>query len=87
VRGASPRERAPIHRPEAFLAPSDSRLWRILALLRRGMPAERIRGVTGISAWFLWEFERAIALEHEVRRYGARMADPRDEEAAILCRR
>jgi len=67
-----------------FLAPSDSRLWRILALLRRGMPAERIRGVTGISAWFLWEFERAIALEHEVRRYGARMADPRDEEAAIL---
>jgi carbamoyl-phosphate synthase large subunit len=67
-----------------FLAPSDSRLWRILALLRRGMPAERIRGVTGISAWFLWEFERAIALEHEVRRYGTRMADPRDDEAATL---
>jgi len=67
-----------------FLAPSDSRLWRILALLRRGMPAERIRGVTGISAWFLWEFERAIALEHEVRRFGARMADAADEEAATL---
>jgi carbamoyl-phosphate synthase large subunit len=67
-----------------FLAPSDSRLWRILALLRRGMPAERIRGVTGISAWFLWEFERAIALEHEVRRFGARMADATDEEAATL---
>jgi len=67
-----------------FLAPSDSRLWRILALLRRGMPAERIRGVTGISAWFLWEFERAIALEREVRRYGARIAEPRDDEAATL---
>jgi len=67
-----------------FLAPSDSRFWRILALLRRGMPAETIRGVTGISAWFLWEFERAIALEREVRAFGARMADPRDEEAAAL---
>jgi carbamoyl-phosphate synthase large subunit len=67
-----------------FLAPSDSRLWRILALLRRGMPAERIRGVTGMSAWFLWEFERAIALEREVRRFGARIAEPRDVEAATL---
>jgi carbamoyl-phosphate synthase large subunit len=67
-----------------FLAPSDSRFWRILALLRRGMPAETIRGVTGISAWFLWEFERAIALEREVRAFGARIADPRDEEAAAL---
>jgi carbamoyl-phosphate synthase large subunit len=67
-----------------FLAPSDSRLWRILALLRRGMPAERIRGVTGISAWFLWEFERAIALEREVRKIGARIAEPRDDEAATL---
>ena len=67
-----------------FLAPSDSRLWRILALLRRGMPAETIRGVTGISPWFLRELERAIALEREVRKYGARIADPRDEEAATL---
>ena len=67
-----------------FLAPSDTRLWRILALLRRGMPAETIRGVTGISAWFLWEFERAIALEREVRKAGTRIADPADEEAATL---
>jgi carbamoyl-phosphate synthase large subunit len=67
-----------------FLAPSDSRLWRILALLRRGMPAERIRGVTGISAWFLSEFERAIALEREVRKAGLRITEPRDEEAATL---
>ena len=67
-----------------FLAPSDSRLWRILALLRRGMPAETIRGATGISAWFLWEFERMIALEREVRRMGPRIAEPRDDEAATL---
>ena len=68
-----------------FLAPSDSRLWRILALLRRGMPAERIRGVTGISSWFLWEFERAIALEREVRARWARASpSPADDEAATL---
>jgi carbamoyl-phosphate synthase large subunit len=67
-----------------FLAPSDSRLWRILALLRRGMPAETIRGVTGISSWFLWEFERAMRLEHDVRAMGKRIADPADDEAATL---
>jgi carbamoyl-phosphate synthase large subunit len=67
-----------------FLAPSDSRMWRILALLRRGMPAETIRGVTGISPWFLWEFERVIALEREVRKMGPRIADPRDAEAGTL---
>jgi carbamoyl-phosphate synthase large subunit len=67
-----------------FLGPSDSRLWRILALLRRGMPAETIRGATGISAWFLWELERAMALEHDVRKAGARIADPTDADAAEL---
>ncbi len=67
-----------------FLAPSDSRMWRIFALLRRGMPAERIRGVTGISSWFLWEFERAIALEREVRKTGARIADAKDTGAGTL---
>jgi carbamoyl-phosphate synthase large subunit len=67
-----------------FLAPSDTRLWRVLALLRRGMPAEAIQRVTGISLWFLLELERAIALEHEVRAFGARIADPRDDEAATL---
>ena len=67
-----------------FLAPSDTRFWRILALLRRGMPAETIRGVTGITPWFLYEFERAIGLEREVRRFGRRIAEPRDGEAATL---
>ncbi len=67
-----------------FLAPSDTRMWRILALLRRGMPAETIRGVTGITPWFLSEFGRAIGLEREVRRLGARISDSGDEEAATL---
>ncbi|CAN5702620.1 hypothetical protein BH23CHL8_BH23CHL8_19500 [soil metagenome] len=35
-----------------FLQPSDSRLWRLLALLRRGVPAAELQRVTGISAWF-----------------------------------
>ena len=67
-----------------FLAPSDSRLWRILALLRRGMPAETIRGATGITSWFLSEFERAIALEGDVRKMGPRIADAADAEAGTL---
>jgi carbamoyl-phosphate synthase large subunit len=65
-----------------FLAPSDTRLWRILALMRRGMPPETIRGVTGISPWFLLELERAIGLEREMRVFGPRVADAADEEAA-----
>ena len=32
-----------------FLAPSDSRLWRILGLLRRGVPEASIQAVTGIA--------------------------------------
>jgi carbamoyl-phosphate synthase large subunit len=67
-----------------FLTPSDSRLWRILALLRRGMSPQTIQEVTGISLWFLLQLEQAIALEHEVRAFGARIADPRDAEAATL---
>ena len=36
-----------------FLEPSDSRLWRILGLMRRGVPEAVIREATGIAAWFL----------------------------------
>ena len=32
-----------------FLEPSDSRLWRVLGLLRRGVPQETVRRATGIS--------------------------------------
>jgi carbamoyl-phosphate synthase large subunit len=67
-----------------FLAPSDSRLWRLLGLLRRGVPEAVIGEATGISAWFLAEMGRNIALEAEVTAAGARLADPSDAEAATL---
>jgi len=67
-----------------FLAPSDSRLWRILGLLRRGVPEVTIQQVTGIASWFLAEMGRNVGLELEVRAIRGRLADPRDAEAATL---
>ncbi|HEU4920334.1 MAG TPA: carbamoyl-phosphate synthase large subunit [Candidatus Limnocylindrales bacterium] len=67
-----------------FLEPSDSRLWRLLGLLRRGVPEATIQAVTGIAPWFLSEMGRNVALEAAVRDAGARLADPRDGEAATL---
>jgi carbamoyl-phosphate synthase large subunit len=67
-----------------FLAPSDSRLWRVLALLRRRVTQERIGGATGIAPWFLAELGRNVALEAEVAATGARIASPEDEPAMRL---
>ncbi len=67
-----------------FLEPSDSRLWRILGLLRRGVPQEVVRSTTGIAPWFLAEMGRNVTLERDVRATGARLADPDDPEAAAL---
>ncbi len=67
-----------------FLVPSDSRLWRVLGLLRRGVPQEVVRRVTGINAWFLAEMGRSIELEADVRAMGARLADPDDADGAAL---
>jgi carbamoyl-phosphate synthase large subunit len=67
-----------------FLAPSDNRLWRILALLRRGVPEAAIGGATGIAPWFVAELGRLVALEAEVRRFGARIAEPDDAAAMEL---
>ena len=67
-----------------FLAPSDSRLWRLLGLLRRGVPEAVVREATGISPWFLAEMGRNVALEAEVAAAGARIADPADVVAATL---
>ncbi len=53
-----------------FLAPSDSRLWRILALLRRGLPETAIVTATGINPWFVAELGRSIALEGRLRAAG-----------------
>ena len=67
-----------------FVEPSDSRLWRVLGLLRRGVPQEVVRRATGISAWFLAEMGRNVALEAAVREMGLRLVDPEDAEAASL---
>ena len=67
-----------------FLAPSDSRLWRLLGLLRRGVPEFTIQEATGIAPWFLAEMGRNVALELEVRAFAVRLADPTDAEAATL---
>ncbi|HET7727083.1 MAG TPA: carbamoyl-phosphate synthase large subunit [Candidatus Limnocylindrales bacterium] len=67
-----------------FLEPSDSRLWRVLGLLRRGVPGATIQEATGIAPWFLAEMERNVRLEHDVRAIGPRLADPTDPEAATL---
>ena len=67
-----------------FLTPSDSRLWRLLGLLRRGVPEAVVGEATGISAWFLAEMGRNVALEHETTTMGARLADPADAAAAEL---
>ncbi|TME84632.1 MAG: carbamoyl-phosphate synthase large subunit, partial [Chloroflexi bacterium] len=67
-----------------FLAPSDSRLWRILALLRRGVPEAMIREVTGIAPWFLAEMGRNVRIEGEVRRAGSSLVDAISSEAPLL---
>ena len=67
-----------------FLGPSDSRLWRLLGLLRRGVPEAVVGEATGISAWFLAEMGRNVALEHETTAMGARLADASDAEAGEL---
>ena len=56
-----------------FLTPSDSRLWRVLALLRRGVPEEAIQRATGIASWFLGEMGRNVSLEGEIRSMGPRL--------------
>jgi len=67
-----------------FLAPSDDRLWRVMALLRRGVSQLDIQVVTGIHPWFLGELGRNVVLEAEVHAAGPRVADPSDAEAAEL---
>jgi carbamoyl-phosphate synthase large subunit len=65
-------------RPELmrrFVAPSDSRLWRLLALLRRGVPATELQAITGIAPWFLAEMERLVDLEARMRDEGRKLTD------------
>ncbi len=63
-----------------FLEPSDSRLWRILALLRRGVPDSTVHEATGIAPWFLAEMGRNVALEAAVEDAGARILEAAHDE-------
>jgi len=47
-----------------------SRLWRLLGLLRRGVPEAVVGEATGISAWFLAEMGRNVALERRSPEWG-----------------
>jgi carbamoyl-phosphate synthase large subunit len=50
-----------------FLRPSDSRAWRLLALLRRGVAEAELHGATGIAPWFLAEMARLVRLGAELQ--------------------
>jgi carbamoyl-phosphate synthase large subunit len=67
-----------------FVAPSDSRLWRVMGLLRRGVPEAVVGGATGIAPWFLAEIGRNVALEAEIRAAGGRLLEPADADAVVL---
>jgi carbamoyl-phosphate synthase large subunit len=52
---------------EDFLAPSDTRLWRMVALLRHGWAdASRLAAATGIAPWFTERLAELVAAEREV---------------------
>jgi len=53
--------------PEAFLTPTDTRLWRMLALLRHGWTdASVVSRVTGIAPWFTERLAEMVAAEERV---------------------
>ncbi|HEX7172720.1 MAG TPA: carbamoyl-phosphate synthase large subunit, partial [Candidatus Limnocylindria bacterium] len=52
---------------EAFLAPSDTRLWRMIGLLRHERAdAARIAGVTGIAPWFTERIAELVVAERRL---------------------
>jgi carbamoyl-phosphate synthase large subunit len=67
-----------------FLAPSDNRLWRVLAVLRRGVGEAAVVAATGINPWFVAELARSVALEARLRAAGAAIVDAADAAAATL---
>ena len=67
-----------------FLEPSDSRLWRVLALLRRGVPEAAIQAATGIASWFLAEMGRNVALEGDIREMGQALVGREASAAELL---
>jgi carbamoyl-phosphate synthase large subunit len=58
-----------------FLRGSDTRLWRLLALLRRGVEPEVLQRATGIAPWFVAELARLVRLERDLRAAGEGISD------------
>jgi carbamoyl-phosphate synthase large subunit len=81
-------ENGPPPDPEAFLAPSDTRLWRLVALLRHAMAdAAMLSTLTGIAPWFTERLAELIDAERRV--VGAPLLDAKragfgDAEIAAL---
>jgi hypothetical protein len=69
-----------------FLRPSDSRLWRLLAAMRRGVSADAVHEATGITRWFFAEFERLISIEHRVREAGRTLIGPHRSDLVAVWR-
>src|SRR5262245_61880537 len=69
---------------KGFVKPSDSRLWRVLALSRRGGPQAAIHAATGIAPWFLAEMGRNVGLEGEIRAAGEGLVAGSDGAAELL---
>ncbi len=67
-----------------FLAPSDSRLWRLLALLRRDVPEAVLHEATGIAPWFIAEMARNVAVERAVRATGPAILGPGEGARSLL---
>jgi carbamoyl-phosphate synthase large subunit len=67
----------------AFVRPSDSRLWRLLALLRRGAAGDVLQRATGIAPWFMSELSRLIGLERQLRAAGGTL----DAELLVSAKR
>ena len=70
-------------RLERFVRASDTRLWRLLALLRRGVRVETLHETTGIAPWFLSEMARLVDLERALRA----ASDPIPTELLVAAKR
>ena len=67
-----------------FLAPSDSRLWRVLACCAAACPEAEIHEATGITPVVPGRVGPSVALEHEVRAPGRGWPTRADPDAATL---
>jgi carbamoyl-phosphate synthase large subunit len=55
---------------KALQYPYWDRIWHVFAALRRGVTLERVKELTGIDPWFLYNIQEIIDLEHELKKTG-----------------